>query len=300
MKENDLYRHRSFSNCIRMAYELFVQNIKTIFLKTWLPALVLAIVSSTALFLPTSIEPGHVVADVVKILLCLMLYAIATLGSLIWLCARFIGLLNEQRLAVNLLRYVRITFLTLLIVLALAAVFAAATYAVHKRTAANPQNFVKGEVLVGCCLFVISVVFLLPVCYTEMKYLIEDGHKVWSLFGKPYLSAWRYWGFLLMTLFLTAIIYAIIWFIINTPPLIFVLARASNDAGMALGDKSGLPGAFPLWAYIVSVFASFIISYLSIWAKCVQYYAYGNIEAKQRKAAAMAQVKENDDKETAE
>ena len=129
--------------------------------------------------------------------------------------------------------------------------------------------------------FVLALIFILPISYSSMKYLVEPQQKLTSIVGKPYMTGLHRWGFLFMAALLGGIIISILIVITGVPEIILETAKKANDIGMAMGDSNGLSASFTVLQFFVTILCYFIWYYIYCWMNFVYYYVYGSIEAKE-------------------
>lgn len=291
--ETELYKIRSLGGCLKAALDLYRTNIRTIFRRTWLPATLLAIVGGAAVMLTAITSTNLLVATAAKtplapsvlpsvfgiVALSLLAYAAFT-----WLYAIIVSLLNGESVKHNLPRIVRLVLLALGIGIALVVVVSVVNFAplAAAKTPTDAMKVSTASTLVTLAISLVMVVVCIPLAYSTMKYCMEGGQKLLSIFEKPYLCGWRHWGYLFMVILLCCIIIAIINLIVDLPGAIVSLSMSLDAAGTMLGDPSGLPGYLDILAFCTFAIADFITVYVFVWYVCVIYYAYGHIEAKEK------------------
>ena len=135
--EQELYKIRSASACIKSAYTLFGSNLKTIFRRLWIPSLVFALImaaivltnSFTRSTLLSSLSPssphgaagsGQALALGILQNSLLVLMVIA----LVWLIASLVTMLNKFGFRRNLLQTTKIAILHMAIYLIMTIILA--------------------------------------------------------------------------------------------------------------------------------------------------------------------------------
>lgn len=286
--EKDLYKVRSLSACMKAAYDMYRTNIKTIFRRTWLPALVFAVLASIAVVITDVNSYGDTTgavtaSDIVSVAAC-GIFILLALAADVWFFSIIVSLLNGSSMKVNLPRVIRLTLLIVAITIVVSAIATVASFAPLAgsmgKTASPAAIAAMSTILIG--VYLLFLIALLPMIYSSLKYLMEPAQKVMSVIGKPYCTGWRHWGYLFMICLLAFIIISIINFIASLPLIITSFATAVNAAGMTLGDASGLPGYFKLLIFVSSLIFQFISIYTGAWFTMIAYYAYGHIEAKEK------------------
>lgn len=302
--DTELYKYRSLGGCLKAAFDLYRTNLKTIFRRTWLPALLLSIIGG-AIFLLTAVmminniyatpaapQPSVMVAPILgAIALCILFIAAYT-----WFYTIIISLLNGESVKHNLPRIVRLMLLALGIVLVIVVIAFLINF-IPLLSAKSPAEAMQASTIstiITSALFILIAVVAIPLSYSTMKYCMESNQKLLSIFKKSYLCGWRHWGYLFLLALLCYIIMAIINLVVNMPATITIISLNLDTFGILLGDPSGLPGYFDLLTFFASLIANFITIYVVAWFACVIYYAYGHIEAKEKaKKEALPQAEDS-------
>lgn len=272
--ESELYKARSLSSCMKAAYDMFVSNIKTILRRTWLPAVLFAVLSAVSTVVlygimtkfytampPTGMPPYTQMLVWGGVAVVFLLLSIA---ASVWFDAIVISLLDGASMKANLPRVIRLALLILTLTLVVSIV-----------------SWVL-PIIISVAVYLCFAVAIVPTLYSSMKYLMEPTQKLLSVLGRPYLAGWRHWGYLFMLCLLAGIIVSIIYLIVNMPANIDGLAVVADSSGRILGDDTGLPGYFMPVAAFASFISSLIMIYVGSWFIIIVYYAYGHIEAKEK------------------
>lgn len=285
--ENELYKVRSVRACIKSATDMMVSNSLTILRRTWLPTLVLSIVTGISIVLPSffdSPQPSTTGATAMNATLLTLsgILFIVYIAIASWWESSVISLLTGRKVKDNVRRalYLLLAVIALYILL---GVCASVGYMLPmfggKATLSRPT--LVSPIVAGIIL-VLSLIFTLPISYSSMKYLVEPQQKVMSIVGKPYMTGLRRWGFLFLTALLGGIIACIIIAITGVPEVILETAKKANDTGMAMGDSNGLTASFTVLQFFVTTLCYFVWYYVYCWINFVYYYVYGSIEAKEK------------------
>ena len=297
--ENDLYKVRSFGGCLKAAYDIFSTNLKHIFRRTWLPAVIFAVLSSITMIAVVSmstimanlVTPPPVSSIALGGIGLLILFLV-TYSAYAWFYTSIISLLNGESFKHNLPRMIRLVLLILGIGIVFGLIVTAAStipLVGEKSPAALAKASVTSTVITSV-LMIVFVVVILPLSYSMMKYCIETKSKLFSVFKKPYIIGWKHWGYIFIVTFLCGIILLVIDFIASLPLTVTTFASSFNSLGLTMGDPSGLPGYFNILSFIAGLISTFIMIYVSAWYTCVAYYVYGHIEAKEKAKKEMAEV----------
>lgn len=302
--ETELYKARSLSSCMKTAYDTFFTNIKTIFRRTWLPALVTSVLCALSMVMLynnafiTTAGGSFSMSDLVLTIVAGVILLLGVAAS-VWFDAVIISLLNGRSMKANLPRVIRLALLIFVLVIIVSAVSSALSFIPVAMSGKKvTEEAMLLSTVVSMAVYIIFIIAFLPVIYSSMKYLVEPQLKVMSVLGRPYLAGWRHWGYLFMLCLLAAIISSIIYLIVSLPATVINFAVMVSSQGISLGDASGLPGYFRPLAGIAILIATFIMVYVGAWCTIIWYYAYGNIEAKERERKTReTAVAENAEKE---
>lgn len=288
--DTDIYKSRNAGGCVKAASRLFATNLKTVFLRTWLPALVLAAVCSLMIFVADAPQVSWLyIAKVVA-------FVIMTLAASVWFYTKVIGLLNGNGWRRNLPRVTRMTLLLAgVFAVYVALAFGASLLPFSGMT--EKSDVGRLATVSGCitiAAYVVLAIVALPLTFSTMDYLMDgaarpDGaeggrpKRVWTVIGRSYCTGWKHWGYLFLTAFICMIISAIVQLVVYLPAIIMHIAKAIDAYGQALGDAPGLPQGFMPLAYCVLTLCVFIATYVGVWQWMVFYYAWGSITAKRER-----------------
>lgn len=296
MDNTEIIKNRSLGACFRDAYDLFANNLLTILRRTWLPALVLALVSALIVFAtitpfdPMSMTPEQSLTQV-RQQAALALILIATAFVTIWIDTRVISLLTGRPAKDTLPRVVKATLFIVLLIVVMVIIVAGAGILplalTGKGKAGITPDTLAYSTIISAALTLVFIISFIPILYSSMKYLIEPEQKVKSILGRPYLRGWRAWGYLFMIVLLMGILSGIIALLTQAPALIIQTAQTANATSMVMGDANGITTATLILFYVVTTLCNFIWSYVFVWCTFVNYFAYGSIEARQQAKAAL-------------
>lgn len=285
----ELYKIRSFSSCINVAYEIYINNIKTILRKTWLPALLFSASSAIAIILlhygitfllsaPTPIHTTIVATFCFTILFCLLAAA-----SKIWFDTIIIALLGNTSVKLKLPRIIRLAVVMFAIGLTVGIISIAVNFIpAINTTQTGALKPLSVPIIISCAIYIALAIAIIPLFYSSIKYIVETENKLSSIFGKPYRIGWQHWGYIFMLCLLIYIILSVVYFVVSLPATISFIAFMANAESTILGDTSNLPVYFKILAWFASAISSLILIYAETWFIIVLYYAYGHIEAKEK------------------
>ncbi len=288
--ETEIYKIRSFGSCIQTAYDLFGKNLKTIFRRTWLPVIAVALLAALTAFV--SLPQANLLESTSQLMLEYGRYFLAT-GIIVllmvvvsvWLNTTVVSLLNGRNRAKNAPRVIRLTLLFVglwVTGLAITGIASGIPYLFTSEEGAVSPMTPFYALTLGTVIFLLFVAFLIPTFYSSFKYLMEPEQKLSRVLGKSYRIGLRHWGFLFVLFLLVVIIVAIIFCISQMPSVILATAKQFDNNGLSLGDATGLPSYFAVLTFAATFICQIIWMYVIIWADFVYYFAYGSIEAKLR------------------
>lgn len=284
--EQELYRSRNVSKCVKAAYTLFNTNFKHIFKKLWLPFLVLSMLLAWNLkiyFQSLAFPYSELQPDAFTF----VIYGVGGIMSLVayvWVLANVFNLLNAQGIKANVIKLLKImvVYLALVVLISIIMGIIVAGLLFYFKPEDTPQGLMNSAILLkvlAICFLVMVVIILLiiPIYYAFMQFMIEDG-KLRSTFFPAVKVGFKHWGFLFVVLFVLGLIMSIFISVMMMPVFILTISQVSSMKSMAMGDPSGLPAYFSWLYFITFVVVYFITMFLVTWGIFVLYYAYGSIK----------------------
>lgn len=274
-KEDILLKDRSSRACISAGYRLYLSNFKRIFRASWLAAIVFAIVISAGGTLMI-LRPQTALIALPLILIFDALYAAygfsvlkqhQETGSIGW-AAHWYSL--DTHIFVRTLKaWFWMIIINVVVGALLGTVCVMALGYLSTYTA-------LGSIAVVTLL----VLFLiLPLSYTNMRYVLTDGTGYWSnLFGK-YGTGMRRWGFIFLVVFMTTLIGYVCSAFTSLPAMILSLAGNEANRGFMMGDPYNMPSYIGWLSAAVFLLIGFIQAYIMLSILFPLYYMYGSIEA---------------------
>ena len=274
--ENDIYKNRSISACIKTSFDVLTINFATIFKKTWLGSLAWAICLTALVFFfgkfaltVTANEPS-VWATAIPTLCAFLL----SLTASSYMAANIVTLLFKHALKPVFLRaFITIILLTVLSLAALILVpevsKGLAQLLSTGKLLSPIQAVIAGVVLFGLIILAI-LAFMLPLGYSLTHYICTPKAKLIQAFGKDYKVGLHHWGFLFIGQILTIFL--------ALPLSILFMAYGYNLWGMlTLADPDGLPTYFiPIMIAFVGIIC-FIASYIFTFGVFTNIYVYGSV-----------------------
>ncbi|MBQ2217193.1 MAG: hypothetical protein II416_13075, partial [Prevotella sp.] len=182
--EQELYRSRNVSKCVKAAYTLFNTNFKHIFKKLWLPFLVLSMLLAWNLkiyFQSLAFPYGELQPDAFTF----VIYGVGGIMSLVayvWVLANVFNLLNAQGIKANVIKLLKImvVYLALVVLISIIMGIIVAGLFFYFKPEDTTQGLMNGAVLLkvlAICflLMVVIILLIIPIYYAFMQFMIEDG-----------------------------------------------------------------------------------------------------------------------------
>ncbi len=292
-----LYKVRSVRACIKSATDMMITNPLTILRRTWLPTLVISVITSLSILLPKlcfqSQPSTETTSSMIPLLAFYAISLVAFITAATWWVAAVFSLLTgvKAKDGVRRVLYLVLAILGLYIFLAICIAVAYILPMLGSKASMTHPTIVSP--LASLCITAVGIIFILPISYSCTKYLVEPQQKLMSIIGKSYATGWRHWGFLFLTALLGAMISAVIIVVTGIPEMVLETAKNANDMGMMMGDSNGLPSAFTFLQILITIICYFIWYYVYCWVSFVNYYVYGSIEAKENAKKEVATMTDN-------
>ena len=131
----------------------------------------------------------------------------------------------------------------------------------------------------ACFMGLLAVVFLLPLAYTNMRYVLTDGVGYWKDLRERYGIGFRRWGFIFLVVFVTSLLLAVICLFTSLPAIILTIANQTATIGHLVGDPLGMPDYIGWLAAVVFLLIGFLQAYVLLSFLFPIYYMYGSIDA---------------------
>lgn len=301
METKDIIKERSFSACIRDAFEMFCSNFATLFRRTWLPALVFALVFG--LCMPSGTPKGGL-DDIVLTAQLIGLFASTTL-LLPWFWARVLPMFSANTAKQAYWKTVRLTLMQFVIVsiaglvagiafvlpLGIAARHNAAAQAQAAAQAApDAQGLGMAIGIAALCMVAVLVVcalVLVPCIYSFTAYAVEPARHLRHTLTADYRTAWRHYGLLFGVVAIMVLIQVMASVVLSAPSMVLTAAQAANAAGTSLGDPDMLPGSFGLLYFVSYTASAFIYCYVYMLMFFAFLFAYGSVKHRLQEREAM-------------
>lgn len=277
-KDGILQKDRSGRACISAGYRLYMSNFKRIFRYSWMAALVFAIVTSisgTMLIL----RPRLTLCSILMMIFVEALFA--SYGFAVLKQHQQTGVINYSPKWFNL--DVHIFVRTLKAWLNLLLIYIVVTGLVAGITILS-ASYLPLYTAIGLTGLVglLAFIFLLPLAYTNTRYVLTDGISYWQNLSERYGIGLRRWGFIFLVVFVTILFMSVISLLTSLPALILSIANQTATMGYITGDPLGMPSYIGWLAAVVFLLIGFIQAYVMLSFLFPIYYMYGAIDAHEK------------------
>ncbi|MBO4825751.1 MAG: hypothetical protein J5506_00745 [Prevotella sp.] len=277
-QEDILLKDRSSRACISAGYRLYMSNFKRIFRASWLAALVFAaLVSVGGTMMILQPQTALIVLPVTVLIDALFFtYGFSVLkqhqetGSIGW-SAHWYSF--DSRIFVRTLIAWLCTFVISLVVGCL----------ISFGSIMLVQYLSEYTALASIAILALLVfALILPLTYTNMRYVLADKAGYWSNLFSHYGKGLRRWGFIFLVVFMTALIGCVCYILTSLPAIILSLAGNEANTGFLYGDPYNMPSYIGWMSALVFLLIGFIQAYVILSFLFPLYYMYGSVEAHEK------------------
>ena len=287
-QDSILQKDRSGRACISAGSRLYMSNFKRIFRYSWVAALVFAIVTSisgTMLILRPNLA-------LVSLLLMVIVEALfASYGFAVLKQHQQTGSISYSPKWLNLdvhifVRTLKAWINIVVIYLVVACLVAGIAYLA--------AAYLSLYTAIGLIAFtgLVAFGFLLPLAYTNTRYVLTDGIGYWRNLSERYGIGLRRWGFIFLVVFVTLLFISVFSLLTSLPSLILSIANQQATMGFISGDPLGMPSYIGWLAAVVFLLIGFIQAYVMLSFLFPIYYMYGAIDAHEIKRKEFNKTKE--------
>ena len=274
-QDSILMKDRSGRACISAGYRLYMSNFRRIFRYSWLAAVIFALsvsIGGTIMIL----RPRLALFSGLLILIVEALFA--SYGFAVLKQHQQTGVISYTPRWFNL--DVHIFVRTLKAWLNLIVIYIVTT-AIVVGVALLAFTYLSPYTALGlaCFMGLLAVVFLLPLAYTNMRYVLTDGVGYWKDLRERYGIGFRRWGFIFLVVFVTSLLLAVICVFTSLPAIILTIANQTATIGHLIGDPLGMPDYIGWLAAVVFLLIGFLQAYVLLSFLFPIYYMYGSIDA---------------------
>lgn len=291
LKQASISKSRSYTACLSEAHRMLFDNIRSIFGKTWIYSLILALVSATYLSLYVH---AMLYGNDTWLTVALCVVSALTLCAEIAYYAKAMSILNGQPMKWNVKRCAILAVCYIAFCCTMALIYAAVVYGVMiTKQPANLYGMLPTFYILGGVTVIIYLLFL-PFIYVGMKYLVETDSRLWRIMFKSYKTGLRHWGLIFTALFLATLCAIICAVLVSAPMFIVLAANSLSVYGVNfIGDPTGLPSYFTAIQFVVYALTFFIWAYINIFIIFVCYFLYGSITTREKEKTEMMEELKN-------
>lgn len=285
LKQASISKSRSYTACLSEAHRMLFDNIRSIFSRTWIYCLVLALASAAYLSLYIH---AMLYGNTTWLTVALCAVSIITLCAEIAYYARAMSVVNGLPMKWNIKRCTILASCYIAFCVVIAFVYAAVFYGVTMaKQPATLYDMMPTFYILGGVSIVIYLLFL-PFIYVGMKYLVETDSKLEKIIFKSYMTGLRHWGLIFTALFLATLCAIICAVLVSAPMFIVLAANSLSVYGVNfIGDPTGLPSYFTAIQLVVYALTFFIWAYINIFIIFVCYFLYGSITTREKEKNEM-------------
>lgn len=277
-KEEILFKDHSSRSCISLGYRLYMSNFKRIFRASWLAAIVFAVVFSiggTMMFLSPQWGP---------MIFCVLMLVNTLFAS----CGLTVLKQHQQTGAIGwatrwgnidahiFSRTLKCVLCTLLIFIVAGGLLGGASFVLVK--------YLSNYTAIGAIAVLTGVVIalLLPMTYTNTRYVLTDGIGYWRNLKERYGVGLHRWGFIFIVTFVTMLVELVLSLFTSLPSTILSLANMQATLGSMMGDPYAMPSYIVWLSSIVFLLIGFIQAFVFLSSLFPIYYMYGAIETREK------------------
>ena len=274
-QDSILMKDRSGRACISAGYRLYMSNFRRIFRYSWVAAVIFALtvsIGGTIMIL----RPRLALFSLLLIMIVEALFA--SYGFAVLKQHQQTGAISYAPRWFNLDVHIFVRTLKAwlnLFVIYIAVVGIVAGISVLSAKYLSPYTAVAFICLMGLLAFVI----LLPLAYTNMRYVLTDGIGYWKNLRERYNIGFRRWGFIFLVVFVTTLLISVFSLFTSLPAFILTIANQAATIGHINGDPLGMPSYIGWLAVVVFLLIGFLQAYVMMSFLFPIYYMYGSIDA---------------------
>lgn len=274
-QDSILMKDRSGRACISAGYRLYMSNFRRIFRYIWVAAVIFALtvsIGGTIMIL----RPTLALFSLLLIIIVEALFA--SYGFSVLKQHQQTGVISYAPRWFNLDVHIFVRTLKAwlnLIVIYIVVVGIVAGISVLAAKYLSTYTAIAFICLMGLLAFVI----LLPLAYTNMRYVLTDGVGYWKNLRERYGIGFRRWGFIFLVVFVTTLLISVFSLFTSLPAVILTIANQTATIGYLTGDPLGMPSYIGWLAAVVFLLIGFIQAYVMLSFLFPIYYMYGSIDA---------------------
>ena len=298
-----LSRQRSTGAVITDGYQLFFNNIWSVIKRTWVLAIVYALVFGfTGYYFCVNLLPKMITGDGLLLspkalwpeIGIFAVYVFFFLLMAVLIASKIIKLFKEHRqegvisVHINWKQLVIPTTnrrLLLIVAWLLLAIIVSVALIWGTSAAMVAVTGVDGFFSSLPVMLVVALVVIVLICalllfgYTLMKNAL-DGPLAFYPPVKGYRKGFYHEGLLFCVMLTTGIVTLLLTILFEAPAIYMLVAHVEAQKSVLLGDPNGLPDNIALLTFLAFAFSGFFQAYIHISTLFPLYYTYGKIELK--------------------
>ena len=298
-----LSRQRNTGAVITDGYQLFFNNIWSVIKRTWVLAIVYALVFGLmGYYFCQSLLPKMMTADGLQLSPSALWPQVGIFGAYVFffllmavlIASKIIKLFREHRKegsisvhlnwkqlltpSINRRLLLIVAWLAVAVIVSMALVWGASAGIVALTGAEGLFSSVPAMLIVALIVIALMVA-LLPFGYTLMKNAM-DGPLAFYPPVKGYRKGFYHEGMLFCVMLTTGIVTLLLTILFEAPAIYMLVAHVEAQKSVLQGDPSGLPGSIAVLTFLAFAFSGVFQAYIHISTLFPLYYTYGKIELK--------------------
>ncbi|MBO1364482.1 hypothetical protein JHU38_12045 [Prevotella sp. A2931] len=273
------FSNKGVKGCVSSAFSYMLRNKTEVLRQSYVAAIVSAIATGFYIYLLLPSESLHQIATAHP-MVALGSFTFAILFSAlssIWYFSRLLGCVTGNYAIIfkrSLLSCLLITIVLQLVLLCGNMLLMGLWKIIDTHSVISQTAFE----IVKLLFVLLYIIWLLPFCYSMMRYIHEKELPVGSIFRQLYVEGFKHKGFIALTLFVLILICSVVLVIVLMPGLILILEYLIHEKGLAMGDPNSLPHNFPFLLYPTLAVLFFIGQYVLGFCYYTMYFVYLSIK----------------------
>lgn len=281
--------NKGAKGCIGSACSYMLHNKMLILRRSYVAAIfsTIALTFLISLLLPDENLRREAAAHPFMAQSCLTLAILFFVVSFVWYLSRLLGCITGNY-AILFKRGLISSLLVAIVLLSVLWGGDMLLLGLKKVIGTHSMLFRIGFELVKLLFVLLYVILLLPFSYSMMRYIHEKEFSAGSIFTRFYVEGFKHKGFILLVVFILALICFVVLAIGFMPGIILVLEYLTHAEGQLTGDPNGLPHNFPYLLYSTLIVLLFIGQYVLGFCCYTVYFVYLSIKKRTDEKAKAA------------
>ncbi len=281
--------NKGAKGCIGSACSYMLHNKMLILRRSYVAAIfsTIALTFLISLLLPDENLRREAAAHPFMAQSCLTLAILFFVVSFVWYLSRLLGCITGNY-AILFKRGLISSLLVAIVLLSVLWGGDMLLLGLKKVIGTHSMLFRIGFELVKLLFVLLYVILLLPFSYSMMRYIHEKEFSAGSIFTRFYVEGFKHKGFILLVVFILALICFVVLAIGFMPGIILVLEYLTHAEGQLMGDPNGLPHNFPYLLYSTLIVLLFIGQYVLGFCCYTVYFVYLSIKKRTDEKAKAA------------